>query len=130
VPANYNLIWLVGTGSTLFRGEFGAAGFFQRRQISLHQLPQHWRGDALVVVAQYITVPRNFLPRDLRIARLQHIRKVTTGFGNDLNTAFDEPLALLIIFECFERHIRQHAIYAFDRLDDVRQTRDERAFHH
>jgi hypothetical protein len=35
-------------------------------------------------------------------------------------------LPLPIVFECFERHIRQYAIDALDRLDDVRQTRDER----
>jgi hypothetical protein len=28
-------------------------------------------------------------------------------------------LPLPIVFECFERHIRQYAIDAFDRLDDV-----------
>jgi hypothetical protein len=45
---------------------------------------------------------------------------MTTGLGNNLNTAFDQPLALPIVFEYFERHIRQYAIDAFDRPDDVR----------
>jgi hypothetical protein len=36
-------------------------------------------------------------------------------------------LPLPIVFERFERSIRQYAIDAFDRLDDVRQTGDERA---
>jgi hypothetical protein len=103
-----------------FRGQFRAAGFFQCRQIGSHQLPQNRRGDTLVVVTQYVADPRNFLPGDLRIARFQIIRKMTTGFGNNLNTAFNEPLSLPIVFECFERHIRQYAIDAFDRLDDVR----------
>jgi hypothetical protein len=55
---------------------------------------------------------------------------MTTGLGNNLNTALDEPLALPIIFECFERYTRQYGIDAFDRLDYVRQTRDERTCDH
>ena len=71
-------------------------------------------------MTQYVADPRNFLLGDLRIARFQIIRKMTTGFGNTLNPAFNEPLSLPIVFECFERYIRQYAIDAFDRLDDVR----------
>jgi hypothetical protein len=55
---------------------------------------------------------------------------MTTGLGNNLNTALDEPLPLPIVFECVERHIRQYNIDAFDRLDDVCQTRDERTCDH
>jgi hypothetical protein len=93
--------WMPGTspGKTSFdmpsnpmRSEFSAADFFQRRQIGLHQLPQDRCGDTLVAMAQYVADSRNFLPRDFWIARFQLIRKMTTGFGNDLNTALDEPL--------------------------------------
>jgi hypothetical protein len=106
--------------SALFPGKFRAADFFQCRQIDLYQLPQDRCGDALVVVAQYVADPRNFLPGDLRMPRFQIIRKMTTGFGNNLNAAFNESLSLPIVFECFERYIRQYAIDAFDRLDEVR----------
>jgi hypothetical protein len=44
-----------------------------------------------------------------------------------ISIPLDEPLPLPIVFERFERSIRQYAIDAFDRLDDVRQTGDERA---
>jgi len=40
--------------------------------------------------------------------------------GNNLNTTLDKPVPLPIIFECFERHIRQNAVDAIDCLDDVR----------
>ena len=71
-------------------------------------------------MAQYVANPSNFLPGDFWIARFQVIRKMTAGFGNDLNTALDEPLPLPVVFECLERHIRQYATDALDRLDDVR----------
>jgi hypothetical protein len=128
--AEPHLVQISAALPTFFRGEFRAAGFFQCRQVGLHELPQDGCSDALVVVAQYVADPRNFLPRDFRIARFQIIRKMTTGLGNYLNTALDEPLPLSIVFECFERHIRQYAIDAFDRLDDVRQARDERTYDH
>src|ERR1700730_4974905 len=115
---------------TFCRGEFRAADFSQCRQIGLHQLPQDGGGDALVVVAQYVADPRNFLPRDFRIARFQVIRTMTTALGNYLNTSLDAPSPLPVVFECFERHIRQYAVDAFDRLDDIRQTRDERTCDH
>src|SRR5712692_7649895 len=128
--AGPHLVQISAVLPTFFRGEFRAADLFQCRQIGLHQLPQDGCGDALVVVAQYVADPRNFLPRDFRIARFQVIRKMTTGLGNYLNTTLDEPLPLPIVFERFERHIRQYAIDALDRLDDVRQTRDERTCDH
>lgn len=128
-PSRY-LVQISAVLSALFRGKLRATGPFQCRQIGSRQLPQDGSGYALVVVAQYVANPRNFLPRDFRIACFQVIRKVTTGFGNDLNAAFDEPLPLPIVFECFERYIRQYAIDAFNRLDDVRQARDERPCSH
>jgi hypothetical protein len=70
-------------------------------------------------VAQHVADPRNLLPGDFRMAHFQVIRKMTTGLGNDFDTALDQPLPLPIVFEGFERHIRQYAIDAFDRLDDV-----------
>jgi hypothetical protein len=50
--------------------------------------------------------------------------------GNDLNPALDKPLPLPIGFELLERYILQHAMNAFDRLDDVCQTRNERPGYH
>jgi hypothetical protein len=114
------LVQISAAISTFFRGEFSAAGFFQCRQVGLHRLPQDGGGNTLVVVAQYVADPRNLLPRDFWIARFQVIRKMTTGFGNNLNIALYEPLPLPIVFECFGQHIRQYAIDAFGRLDDVR----------
>lgn len=70
-------------------------------------------------MAQYVADPRNFLPGDFRVARFQVIREMTTGFGNNLNTALNEPSPLPIVFECQQRHTRQHTINAFDRLDDI-----------
>ena len=91
--------------------------------------PPHLSCDAsangCIDVTQYVADPRNFLPWDFRIAHLQVIWKMATGFGNDLNPTLDEPLSLPIVFERFEPHIRQYAIDAFDRLDDVRQAGDE-----
>jgi hypothetical protein len=81
-------------------------------------------------MAQYVANSRNFLPRNFRIARFQVIGKMTASLGNDLNTALDEPLPPPVIFECFERWVRQRDIDAFDRLDDVSQTRDERTRDH
>jgi hypothetical protein len=71
-------------------------------------------------VAQYVANPRNLLPGDFRIARLQVIRKMAAGLRNNLNTTLDEPLPLPIVFECFERDACQYAVDASDRLDDVR----------
>ena len=101
------------------RNKFRAADLLQRRQIHLHQLPKDGCGDALVVVAQYVSDPRNFLPGDFRVARFQVIRKMTTGFGNNLNTALNKPLPLPIVFECQQRHVSQYTVDAFDRLDDI-----------
>ena len=106
--------------STLLHGKFRAAGFLQCRQIGLRQLPQDGGGNTLVVMAQYVAYSRDFLPGDFRIARFQVIRKVATGFGNNLNATLNEPLPLPIVFERCQRHIRQYAVDAFDRLDNIR----------
>jgi hypothetical protein len=82
-----HLVQISAVLSTLFRSEFSAAGFFQCRQIGLHQLPQDRCGDTLVVVAQYVADSRNFLPRDFRIARFQLIRKrATKAFSSEVET--------------------------------------------
>jgi len=112
------------------RSKFGAADALQCRQIGLRQFPQDSRGDIFVIVAQYVANSGNLLPRNFRIACLQVIREMTAGFGYNLNTALDEPFPLPILFECFERHIYQDAINAFNRLDDVRQSRDDRTCRH
>lgn len=88
--------------STLFRSEFRAANFFQCRQIGLHQLPQDRCRNVLVVVAQDVADPGNFLPWDFRVTRFQLVRKVTTCLGNNFHAALHEPLSLPIVFECVE----------------------------
>jgi hypothetical protein len=84
---------------TFFRGEFGTAGFFQYRQIDLHQLPHDGRSNIFVVVSRHVADSRNFLPGDIRVTRLQIVRQMAAGLGNNLDTALDEPLSLPIILE-------------------------------
>jgi hypothetical protein len=64
------------------------------------------------------------------MARFQIIRQMTTGFGNDLNTALDKPLPLPIVLKHLERDIRQNDANTFDRLDNVGQARDKRTCGH
>ena len=76
------------------------------------------------------TTVRYFLPRDLRMACFHLIRQMPARLGNDLNPALDKPLPLPIGFELLERYILQHAMNAFNRLDDVCQTRNKRPGYH
>src|SRR5260370_4646 len=76
---------------TFFRGEFRAAGFFQCRQIGLHQLPQDGCGGALGLVARYVAPPRNFFPTAFRVSRLPIIPQMATRPGNYLHPTPAQP---------------------------------------
>ena len=110
----------------LSRVELIAAGFLQCRKIGLRQLPYDRRRDVFIIVAQHVADRRYLLPRDIRMACFHLIRQMPARLGNNLNPALDKPLPLPIGFELLERYILQHAMNAFDRLDDVCQTRNER----
>ena len=112
------------------RVELIAAGFLQCRKIGLRQLPYDGRRDVFIFVAQHVADRRYLLPRDLRMASFHLIRQMPARLENDLNPELDKPLPLLIAFELLERYILQHAMNAFDRLDDVCQTRNERPGYH
>jgi hypothetical protein len=81
-------------------------------------------------VAQHVADRRYLLPGDFRMARFHLICEMPARLLNDLDAALDKPLPLPIGFERLERYILQHVMNAFDRLDDVRQTRNERSGHH
>jgi len=59
------------------------------------------------------------------MASFHLIRQMAAGLGNNLYAALYQPLPLPIGIKNIERYIPQYRTNAFDRFDDVRQTRNE-----
>ena len=67
------------------------ANFFDFRQTVLRKLPKHiWR-DVIVSMTKNIADPRYFWPRDLGSSLLYVVREMTARFGNDFNSALNQP---------------------------------------
>src|SRR5207342_3634398 len=92
------------------------ANFFDFRQIVLCKLPKHiWR-DVIVSMAKNIADPCYFWPRNFGSSLLYVVREMTARFGNDFNSALNQPALFPILFECFKSHAIQYATNAFDRF--------------
>src|SRR6476620_8813339 len=95
------------------------ANFFDFRQTVLRKLPKHiWR-DVIVSMTKNIADPRYFWPRDLGSSLLYVVREMTARFGNDFNSALNQPALFPILLESFKSHAIQYATNAFDRFNAI-----------
>src|SRR5450631_4282822 len=53
-----------------------------------------------------------------------------TRFGNDFNSALDQPALFPILFESFKSDAIQYATNSFDRFNDISETRRDFSFGH
>jgi hypothetical protein len=81
-------------------------------------------------VPQYIADTRHLLPRNVRTTSFQFIRQVAACLGNDIDTAFNEPLRLPLVLENIERHIAEHGTNALNGFNNIRKTQDGRPHRH
>ncbi len=58
---------------------------------------------------------------------LEVVGQATAGLGNDLNTAFNEPLFLPVGFKGIEGYIPKRLAHALDRFDNVVEMRSRGA---
>ncbi len=106
------------------------ANFFDFRQIVLCKLPKHiWR-DVIVSMTKNIADPCYFWPRNFGSSFLYVVREMTTRFGNDFNSALNQPALFPILFESFKSHAIQYATNAFDRFNDISETWRDDSFGH
>src|SRR4029077_8339358 len=104
------------------------ANFFDFRQIVLCKLPKHiWR-DVIVSMTKNIADPCYFWPRNFGSSLLYVVREMTTRFGNDFNSALNQPALFPILFDSFKSHAIQYATNAFDRFNDISQRDVARRF--
>ena len=69
-----------------------------------------------------IADPCYFWPRNFGSSFLYVVREMTTRFGNDFNSALNQPALFPILFESFKSHTIQYATNAFDRFNDISET--------
>ena len=75
------------------------ANFFDFRQIVLCKLPKHiWR-DVIVSMTKNIADPCYFWPRNFGSSFLYVVREMTTRFGNDFNSALNQPALFPILLK-------------------------------
>ena len=80
------------------------ANFFDLRQIVVRKLPKHiWR-DVIVSMTKNIADPGYFGPRNFGSSLFYVVREMTTRFGNDFNSALNQPTLFPILFESFKSH--------------------------
>jgi len=61
----------------------------------------------------------DLFPWDLGMTILQVVRQMTAGFGNDLDSALNNPAAVNIALKVFERNAFRFFADTFDRVDHV-----------
>ena len=69
-------------------------------------------------------------PRNFGSSLLYVVPEMTTRFGNDFNSALNQPALFPILFESFKSHAIQYATNAFDRFDDISKTWRDDLFGH
>ena len=75
------------------------ANFFDFRQIVLCKLPKYiWR-DVIVSITKNIADPCYFWPRNFGSSLLYVVREMATRFGNNFNSALNQPAFFPILFE-------------------------------
>src|SRR6476660_4712931 len=77
-----------------------------------------------------IADPSYFWPRNFGSSFLYVVREMTTRFGNDFNSALNQPALFPILFESFESDAIQYATNAFDRFNDISGTWQGDSFGH
>src|SRR5437868_742321 len=106
-----------------------AANFFDFRQTVLRKLPKHiWR-DVIVSMTKNIADPY-FWPRNLGSSLLYVVREMTARFGNDFNSALNQPALFPILLESFNSNTIQYVTNAFDRFNDISETWRDDSFGH
>ena len=104
--------------------------FFDCRQIVLCKLPKHiWR-DVIVSMTKNIADPCYLWSRNFGSSLLYVVHEITTRFGNDFNSALNQPALFPTLFESFKSYAIQYATNAFDRFNDTSETwRDDSLGH-
>jgi hypothetical protein len=88
-------------------------------QVFPHEFPHDGSGNAFAVVAQHVADASDLRPWDMRVPGFEVIGQTTAGLGYDLDTAFNQPLFLLIGFKGVELHVSKRLTDALDRFDNI-----------
>ena len=81
-------------------------------------------------MSQHIPNAGYLRPRNFRMARLQLGIEMTARFGDDLKSAYHEPLFLPVSLEAIERHVAHDGSSPFNGFNDIGQARNRCPIRH
>ena len=120
----------LGDLAALFAFCLHLADPFQWPEVFIGDLPQQSRRQTIVIMPQHVPDAGDFPPRDFRVAVLDVIGEMATGFGDDLEGALDDEPDTPIVLKRFEFVFRYDRAYVVEGLDHVVQARKVRFLSH